>query len=123
MRRIVSTSLLALTVVAMAACAGSYQGTSGARYDRYEIYPEEIEAIEGQVNNLHVVIERLRPMWLTENTLVYQDQQLLGGTEVLRRLPPDYATESLEYLDRSQASARLPGLGSRRIDGVIWIQR
>ena len=123
MRRIVSTSLLLATVVALAACAGSYQRPEGVRYDRYEIYAEEIEALEGQVNNLHVAIERLRPHWLTENTVVYQGQSLLGDTEVLRRLPPDYATPSLTYLDRSQATARLPGLGSRRIDGVIWIQR
>ncbi len=122
MRRVVNTSLLLLVMVALAGCAGSYQAPSGIKYDRYEITHEEIQSIAGTVNNLHVLIERARPMWITENTLVYQDQQQMGDTEVLRRLPPDYAT-SLEYLDRSQATARLPGLGSRRIDGVIWIHR
>lgn len=122
MRRVVSTSLLLLVLVSMSACAGSYQDSSGFRYDRYAISHEEVQSIAGTVNNLHVLIERARPMWLTENTLVFQAQQLMGETEVLRRLPPDYAYR-LQYLDRSQASARLPGLGSRKVDGVIWIHR
>lgn len=119
MTRSVRNTLLVLAFLALGACA-SYQNTGGSGYDRYEISQEEIASLAGQVNNLHVLIERLRPFWLNGEIVVFRGQSLMGGTDYLAQLPPDYA-KRLEFLDRSQATAQLPGLGSRRIDGAILI--
>lgn len=88
--------------------------------------------MQGQVGNLYELVDRLRPRWLQvrardrsfsggeQEIVVYQDQSLLGGVEMLRSLGLDLAT-SLTYLDGAQATAQLPGLGSRRIEGAIVV--
>ena len=108
--------------LSVAACASWYEQPSGIRYERYRISEEEIELEQGKVNNMYVLIARLRPHWLEGEVVVYEGQSLLGSAGFLGNLAPDYA-EWLEFLDRSQAVAQLPGLGSRRIDGAILIHR
>lgn len=137
-----SLALTAGTLTVLAACASS--GTAGAeagasasasasatapRRDRTVITQEEL-AGSGTTNLLDAV-QRLRPQWLrgvnlTSRTggdtefVVYQGTTFLGGVDALRQLAPGYAQE-LRYLDASQATNTLPGLGSRRVAGAIVI--
>lgn len=118
-----------LFVVPLGACAsaGSGGSTSSTR-----ISAEEIAEMRGQVGNLYELINRVRPRWLQvrardrsfsggeQEIVVYQDQSLLGGLEMLRGLGLDMPLY-LSYLDGAQATAQLPGLGSRRIEGAIII--
>lgn len=118
-----------LFVVALGACASS---GSGSRTSYSQITAEEIVEMQGQVGNLHELVNRLRPRWLqvrsTQRSLsggdqeivVYQDQSLLGGIEILQGLGLDFPLY-LSYLDGAQATAQLSGLGSRRIEGAIVI--
>lgn len=105
--------------------------SSGARvkYDPNKITRDEIEAAD--VSTLFEVIQRLRPRWLDVRSsrsfgnqtrvVVFQDQTLLGGVEVLRQLTADMASE-LEYLDGPTAANSLPGLGSTHVEGAIIIR-
>jgi hypothetical protein len=118
-----------LLIVAVLACAPAASGSGGR--DANVLTREEIMAAE--VNNLYDVIHRLRPRWLNVraqrsfgqaalNTeiVVYQNQTMLGGVDVLRQLGPDMALR-LRYLDGATAAASLPGIGSRHVEGAIII--
>ena len=89
-------------------------------------------AASGTTNLLHAV-ERLRPQWLRSSNftnlrgagtaiVVYQGSTQLGGLDALRQIAPEFA-EELRFLDGSQASNTLPGLGSRAVGGAIVIIR
>ena len=82
-------------------------------------------------NNLHDVVQRLRPQWLrvpaptsinmNNEIVVFQDQMQLGGPDALRQLGPELAYE-LRWMDGVRASSALPGLMSgRHIEGVIIV--
>jgi hypothetical protein len=119
--RIVPVLLLLLL-----ACASG--GASGSRSSDVVTH-EEIAGV--QVSNLYEVVERLRPRWLTlrgarsfglgTGVVVYQEQTYLGEADVLRQLGRETA-ESLQYMDGPTASASLPGLGSRHVQGAIIIR-
>lgn len=126
MRALVRLLLLSLTVFAPTACATTgYERTGG---DPNVITAEEIQAAE--VNNLYQLVERLRPRWLdvrarrsfnsTTQIMVYQGQTLLGGVDMLRQFGKN-AAYRLRYLSAAEASATLPGLGSRQVEGAIII--
>lgn len=130
MMKIGQTLVMAvLFVVAVSACASSGSG-SQTSYNR--ISAEEIASMEGQVGNLYDLVSRLRPRWLqvrsTQRSLsggdqeivVYQDQSLLGGVDMLSGLGLELPLY-LSYLDGAQATAQLSGLGSRRVEGAIII--
>jgi hypothetical protein len=90
------------------------------------------EELQGSAaTNLYDAVQRLRPQWISganisnrtgggTEIVVYQGQTQLGGLEALRQLQISYAAE-LRWLDGSQASNTLPGLGSRRVAGAIVI--
>lgn len=89
------------------------------------------EIAESGATNLFEVVQRLRPAWLRGGSasnlrgggtgvVVYQNNTPLGGPEALRQLTPGYAA-SLRYLDGSEASNTLPGLGSRTVAGAIVV--
>lgn len=119
--------LLVTTLSAALGCATS-ASTEGARSNSNIITAEEIEA--AQVSNLYDLVQRLRPRWLdvrsqrsfsaTTEIVVYQGQTFLGGLEVLRELDK-HAAHTLQYLDSIRASATLPGLGHRQVEGAIVI--
>jgi hypothetical protein len=113
-------------LLAVAACA-STAGT-GPQIRQDVITGEEIE--RSRVSNLYQLVERLRPRWLelrspqsftsTTQVVVYQGQSYLGGVEILRQFGKDTA-HRLIYLDGSTASATLPGLVTRQVEGAIVI--
>jgi hypothetical protein len=125
------------TLSVLAACAAS--GTAGAeaggsasaspRIRREVITQAELQG--SAAANLYDAVQRLRPQWLSGANLsnrtgggteivVYQGTTQLGGLDALRQLQTSYAAE-LRWLDASQASNTLPGLGSRRVAGAIVI--
>ena len=113
-----------LLLAAVAGCAS----TGGTRMNLNRLTEAEIQSVD--VATMYDVIQRLRPRWLdvraatsfggSTDVVVFQGQSHLGGVEVLRQLSPD-AARWLEYLDGAQASASLPGMGSRRVEGAIVI--
>jgi hypothetical protein len=122
-----SLTVLLLTV-AGTACAPA--ATSSGR-NATQMTREEIMAVG--VANLYDVIQRERPRWLQSrgqrsfgqaalNTeiVVFQNQTMLGGVNVLREIAPDVAMR-LRYLDGATAMASLSGLGSRHVEGAIII--
>lgn len=99
------------------------------RRRRNEISQEEM--VRSGATNLYDVVQRLRPQWLTGTSasnfsgggqaiVVYQNNTQLGGLDALRQLSPGYA-ETMRFLDGSEASNTLPGLGSRRVAGAIVV--
>ncbi|HEU0300730.1 MAG TPA: hypothetical protein VFR37_14815 [Longimicrobium sp.] len=99
------------------------------RLRRNEISQEEM--VQSGATNLYDVVQRLRPQWLTGTSasniggggqaiVVYQNNTQLGGLDALRQMSPGYA-EVLRFLDGSEASNTLPGLGSRRVGGAIIV--
>ncbi len=109
-------------------CASTKSTGSGSRSDL--LTREEI--METGATNLHDVISRLRPRWLTVRStrsfnmeteiVVFQDQMLLGGPDALRQLVPEVAYE-IQYMDGARATASLPGLMSgRHIEGAIIVR-
>jgi hypothetical protein len=118
-----------LLAVAIAACAPA---TAGSGSNTNVLTQEEIMAVG--VNNLYEVIQRERPRWLQTRgqrsfgpasaaveIVVYQNQTLLGGLDILRQLSPGTALR-LRYLDSATAISSLSGLGSRHVAGAIIIE-
>jgi hypothetical protein len=127
MRRLLTLVAVALLIPLLDACAAAAAAPGGGRSD--VITSEEIGTAD--VSTLYDVVQRLRPQWFkvgAEQALVgdpravvvFQNRTLLGGVEMLRQLSPR-AADWLQYLDGPKASATLPGLGSRRVEGAIVI--
>ncbi|HEX2208713.1 MAG TPA: hypothetical protein VHG93_13630 [Longimicrobium sp.] len=127
--------LAACTVSILSGCAASAEaGASGTparqRSSRDLITQEEIMATG--TTNLYDAVQRLRPQWISganrtdamtgggTEVVVYQGATNLGGVDALRQIAPGYVA-SLRWLDASQATNMLPGLGSRRVAGAILI--
>ena len=116
--------LVALLVVTACASAGG----SGNRTRQDVITAQEIE--QTRVSDLYELVQRLRPRWLevrspqsfntTTEVVVFQGQSFLGGIEMPRQFDKDSAVR-LIYLDGPTASATLPGLTSRQVEGAIVI--
>jgi hypothetical protein len=131
-----SFALAACTLTALSGCAASASAgaeagaTAGVpRGDRNTITQAELSA--SGATNLFDAVQRLRPHWFrglnitsrdgdTGEFVVYQGTTLLGGVDALRQIAPGYPLR-LRYLDASQATNTLPGLGSRRVAGAIVI--
>jgi hypothetical protein len=129
-RRLVRYAWLALPVMlAPAACASG--GAAGPARDPNVIELREIMRYrDAGTRDLQELIQRARPRWLQTrggrsinlptNILVYQHEQMLGTTEILK----DITTVNLvrvRYLDASRAGL-LPGLGSRHVEAAIVIE-
>lgn len=130
-------AVAACTVSVLAACAASAgagaeggASTSSTPRPRREVITQA-ELLESGATNLFDAVQRLRPQWLRganisnrmgsgTDIVVYQGQTQLGGLDALRQLQTSYAAE-LRWLDGSQASNTLPGLGSRSVAGAIVI--
>jgi hypothetical protein len=92
------------------------------------------ELMESGATNLYDAVDRLRPQWMRARgatnlggsagtaVVVYQGNTQLGGLDALRSITLEFA-EELRFLDSSQASNTLPGLGSRAVAGAIVIVR
>lgn len=91
------------------------------------------ELAESGTTNLLSAVERLRPQWLRPRRftnlrgsgatiVVYMGTTQLGGPDALRMIALEFA-EELRFLDASEASNTLPGLGSRAVSGAIVIVR
>jgi hypothetical protein len=91
------------------------------------------ELVQSGTTNLFAAVERLRPQWMRPRgftnfrgggtaIVVYQGTTPLGGLDALRQLAPEFA-EEMRFLDSSEASNTLPGLGSRAVAGAIVIVR
>lgn len=132
------------TLSILSACGASAGGSAGAsagvsagttapsaqRARRDLITQEELQGVG--TTNLYDAVQRLRPQWISganrtsaisgggTEVVVYQGATNLGGLEALRQMAPGYVA-SLRWLDASQASNTLPGLGSRRVAGAIVI--
>jgi hypothetical protein len=116
--------------------AGMLWGCASTKASKQTTNPNIItreEIIASNANNLHDVVQRLRPQWLRTpaptgalsgmNTviLVFQDQMNLGGPDALRQLGPELAYE-LRYVDGVRASAMLPGItNNQHVEGVIIV--
>ena len=118
------------TVILLAAAVGVWGCSSlnqGPGRDRNVISPEEIAASE--VRNAYELIQRLRPLWLQSRgdrsirletaIVVYQNDTMLGGIDVLENIPIEMV-HSVRALSAAEAG-RLPGLGSRHVERAIMI--
>lgn len=119
-----------LAVLMLAAACGPSGNTGPAPRDRSVITNAELEALPNGMN-AYEVVQRLRPFWLNvratrsfngaqAEVLVYQGEMRLGDTESLRNIRAS-EVERFEFLDPSQAVARLTGLGNSRPAGVIIV--
>jgi hypothetical protein len=116
-----------VAVLGAAACASAPNGGSGGSSN--VLTREDVDASEA--GNLYDAINQLRPRWLTVRAsrslgltteiVVYQDLTYLGNPEVLRQLSPNMVAR-IRYLDGATATASLPGLGSRHVEGAIVIE-
>jgi hypothetical protein len=118
-----------LLILGIAACAPA---TTSSGREQNVLTREEI--MSAGVANLYDVVHRLRPRWLNvrgqrsfgqaalnTEVVVFQNQTMLGGVEVLREIAPDVAMR-MHYLDGATATASLSGLGSRHVEGAIIIE-
>lgn len=115
-----------LLVLAATACAATRTGATGHDQDR--ISREEI--VESDALNAYELVQRLRPRWLSDRggrsltmgtqILVYLDGARLGNTDMLRQVSRE-GIYSMRYLDASQATAELSGIGSEHVAGAIVI--
>ena len=121
--------LLAAALPALVACASSSpEGEEGPNPYSNVITRAELQDVG--VRNAFEAVERLRPRWLTvrgmrsfnveTEIVVFQDRMFLGGLDLLRTIGIEGIYE-LRYLDGPTASATLPGLGGRHVEGAIVI--
>lgn len=120
--------LAAAGMLAGCAASNAQRGT----YDRNIITAEQVTAANAQT--AFELVQRLRPSWLTArggarslnlptNVLVFSDGMRLGGVDALRQIPGE-SVESVRYMDASEASNQLPGVGSgEHVAGAIIVTR
>jgi hypothetical protein len=115
-----------LLLAILAACAGN--AAAGAERDHDVITAEEIR--QAGTVDAYELVERHRPRWLqsrggrsmrlSTDILVYVNNVRMGDVSSLRGFNLEGVT-SLRYLDGASASAQLPGVGSRHVEGAIVI--
>ena len=122
-------ALVLLAVLLSAAC-GQQSAQGPAPRDRSLITELEMSELPSDMSALEVV-RRQRPFWLNVRAprsftaspgeiLVYQGDIRLGSVESLANIRASEVLR-LEFLDPSQAVARLPGIGTSRPAGVIVV--
>jgi hypothetical protein len=116
-------------LLAMLACSSAQQG--GASRNPELIEQEEVaEYLRTGTNNLFELIQRARPRWLESRgdrslrletvTLVYLNQQRVGGLDALRELRPDNVVR-IRRLDASRAGL-LPGARDDHVEAAIVVE-
>lgn len=117
-------------LVGAAACGGTPESTPGVSRDPDMISAAELDPV--RTYSVYEIVQRLRPRWLqvransslsggTSEILVYQGSMRLGGVDVLRGMRGQELAR-IRWLDTSEAVAQLPGIGSLRPAGVIWLE-
>ena len=115
---------LILTAV-LVACGGGRRTRPTPPGDQYLIKVAELEAT--RQSNLYDAIRQLRPFWLTRDTrnrageagiAVYLDEQFVGGTQQLSRLPI-HATAQVRYLSPTEAQVRFGQVNGLRAAIVV----
>jgi len=114
-------------ILFLGGCASG--GGQATRSTSAELTRAEISAVSAAT--LYDAVVRLRPRWLetrgersfaaVTEIVVFEGNTLLGGPEALRDLTPA-VVERLRYVDGPRASATLPGLGTRHVQGAIVIE-
>ena len=117
---------LALILFLVGCASGGGQAT---RSTSSELSQAEMVSIKA--GNLYDAVQRLRPRWLevrgersfvmVTEIVVFEGNTLLGGPEALRELTPASVVR-LRYVDGPRASATLPGLASRQVQGAIIVE-
>lgn len=129
-RRMAAVSVV-LLALAMGGCASS-GATGGERRDPDRISAEELARARSEgISDMEQLIQRLRPRWLERDRirslnlesaiLVYDNNAMLGGVNVLNSLTLDLVRE-IRWL-RSAEAGTLPGAGSLHVEGAIVIVR
>jgi hypothetical protein len=125
---VLRTGVLLVLLAAAAGCAAA--GTARpVEADWQVITSEEIRS--SGARDAYEVVERLRPLWLRSRgarssghldteILVYLNGSRMGGPDALRSISMELIG-SIRYLDGPRATAELPGIGSRHVEGAIVI--
>ncbi|MFC1639266.1 hypothetical protein ACFL3B_00725 [Gemmatimonadota bacterium] len=124
LRRVALVAALPMCFACIRSAGGSGPGTDLNLLTRAQIR-------EVGVTTAYEVVDRLKPLWLTvrggprsfgleTEIVVFQDDMYLGGTDALRRIGID-GIYTIRYLDGATASATLPGMQSRHVDGAIIV--
>lgn len=127
-RRVRYAAAVALPLL-VACASGSSQRDEQPRPRTDVLTREDLQRAE--VRNAYEAVQRLRPRWLLVRSgmrsfsletevVVFQDQMFLGNQDALERIGIDGIYE-IRYLDGATAKARLPGLGSRHVQGAIVV--
>jgi hypothetical protein len=125
-RTTVAPALVLLFALAFSACAVPEGERTRTNYNI--LTHEELEAATS-ASTLYDAVNQLRPRWLSARgqaslagsgggIVVYQGQTQLGGVDVLRQYNRG-SVHALRFLDGQTASASLPGLTARQVDGAI----
>jgi len=127
--RVVAGACMCVTMLAVLACSSARRGGVSTTPDL--ISEEEIaQYLRNGTSNLYELIQRARPRWLESRgdrsllletvILVYQNQQRLGGLDVLRELRPDNVVR-IRRLDASRAGL-LPGARDNHVEAAIVVE-
>ena len=133
-----------LTLGGALACASAGSNASGSNAKVKENMIATAEFSGQNFRNAYEVVQRLRPSWLTNKAnaptrmgmtvsgragvqgdagsglVVFLDNTRMGGPDALRDITSD-GIGSIEYMDASMATAKLPGLGSSSVSGAIVV--
>lgn len=120
--RAVGTALVAVVLVG---CSTGRQSRPQPPGEQYLIKAAELEATRQA--NLYDAIRQIRPFWLTRETrnrsgaaglAVYLDDQYIGGTSALSRLPI-HATAQVRYMSPTEAQVRFGQVNGLRAAIVV----
>lgn len=126
-----AAAFLVLLALGIGGCA-SGGATGGERRNPDRISGEELARARSEgIADMEQLIQRLRPRWLERDRirsfnlesaiLVYDNNAMLGGVDVLNSLTLDLVRE-VRWL-RSAEAGTLPGAGSLHVEGAIVIVR
>jgi hypothetical protein len=122
--------VLALVLPALACASNSPPGEEGPRPSFNNVITRE-ELRQLDARTAFEAIRQLRPRWLQvtggprsfnmdTQIVVFQDEALLGNTDVLERMGTE-GIYSIRYVDGATAKASLPGLGDSHIEAAIIV--
>ena len=120
--RAVGTAFLAVLLLG---CTTGRQSRPQPPGEQYVIKAAELEAT--RQSNLYDAIRQIRPFWLTRETrnrsgaaglAVYLDDQYVGGTSALSRLPI-HATARVRYMSPTEAQVRFGQVNGLRAAIVV----
>lgn len=120
---------LAAALPVLMACASASPAGEAPRPRTNVLTRDELR--ETGARNAYEAVQRLRPRWLVVRSgarsfsletevVVFQDQLFLGNQDALVRIGIEGIYE-IRYLDGATAKAKLPGIGSRHVQGAIIV--